>query len=220
MKNKSQNGFASIVLVVALVVVFGAAGYFVWQRQAMPVQETEMEIKTEQEVAEVVVEENDSETAGWKIYRNEEIGFEFKYPDFYKLDDNEIETQNRFSGLQISNKDFKFNVRINKEVSNYTWYGVNSSYKYYKDTKEFRDDFKNIVRPSPAFHDSYEVYVHKDGDAGAFTNDYLVPNFDENYWVIFNLSYDGNSIDIFGLHDEFNDFEKNFRRAVSSLKFL
>jgi len=64
----NQKGIASIIILVLAAIIGG--GILVWQNFETP--------KEEIEISEKLVE---NETANWEIYRNEEYGFEFKYPE-------------------------------------------------------------------------------------------------------------------------------------------
>ena len=63
-----NRAFSKILILVILVILIGG-GIFTWQYFGTP----EEEVKTPEEMTE-------DETANWKIYRNEEYGFEIKYP--------------------------------------------------------------------------------------------------------------------------------------------
>ncbi|MDP2704621.1 MAG: hypothetical protein Q8P01_05465 [bacterium] len=83
MKN---NGSAKIVVIIlALAVVLGV-GYGVWRRQAsVPVVPAEGEKAfSKNEIGGVAASD---ETAGWKLYRSEQNGFEFKYPADFRMDE-------------------------------------------------------------------------------------------------------------------------------------
>ena len=57
-----NNGFSKILVLIILIILIGG-GYFGWQYFGAPKEEVK------------------DETADWKTYRNEEYGFEFKYPE-------------------------------------------------------------------------------------------------------------------------------------------
>ncbi len=67
MKNKY------IIIILALIVVGAGAYYYLVKRQGVV-------LRTEKS-------RGDAETAGWKTYRNEEYGFEVKYPENYIASD-------------------------------------------------------------------------------------------------------------------------------------
>ncbi len=60
--SKKQSGFAPplVVLIIAALIVVGVAGYYFYKTSV-------------------------DETADWKVYRNEEYGFEMKYPKDWKI---------------------------------------------------------------------------------------------------------------------------------------
>ena len=68
----NNQAFSKIWIPIILIVVF-AGGIFVWQYFGTP-----------EEKAEEAGEITEDETADWQTYRNEEYGFEIKYPSKYK----------------------------------------------------------------------------------------------------------------------------------------
>lgn len=89
MQNQKGNIVLMIVGIVAILAIGGGVGYFVAKK---PVQKEEMkdrvkervqkqEQKTQQEVEK-------DETADWKIYRNDDYGFEMKYPKEFTQREN------------------------------------------------------------------------------------------------------------------------------------
>lgn len=85
-----QKGFAKLII-VAIVILVGVVGYF-----ALTEKKTEAPIDvvptpqltvatTSQQQATTIDEAVVDETTNWKTYRNEEYGFEVKYPEKLKL---------------------------------------------------------------------------------------------------------------------------------------
>jgi len=62
-----NRAFSKILILIVLAAIAGV-GFFAWQQLGAPRGGTI------------------DETANWKTYRDEEIGFEFNYPDDWKLD--------------------------------------------------------------------------------------------------------------------------------------
>ena len=72
-QDKTNWKYILIVLILAVIV---GGGILAWiKQQEVPPAEF-LEIKKPEKVVE-------DETANWKIYRNEEYGFEIKYPDIF-----------------------------------------------------------------------------------------------------------------------------------------
>jgi len=88
-----QKGFSSIVIVLIIVVLL-VGGIFAWQQHFWVPKE---EVKVPEEVIE-------DETADWKTYRNEEYGFEVKYPQDFRV------TNKEYSILSLETPDTKFEI--------------------------------------------------------------------------------------------------------------
>lgn len=76
----NQKGFSSILIVViALIIIIGAGGYFILKQQKEKTQPQQ----SPQQSAEISPTQNevvDDERLGWKTYRNNQFGYEFKLP--------------------------------------------------------------------------------------------------------------------------------------------
>lgn len=77
MKNKfSHSGFSAIIVTVIIVLVVVAGGILAWQKGWLPKIITSKFAPT----PIVAPTPTPNETANWKIYRNEEYGYEVRYP--------------------------------------------------------------------------------------------------------------------------------------------
>ena len=77
----TQKGFVNIVLIAVIVILVGVVGYFAFVTKSEPIaqQPTSSETKqtsTPQQPSSASI----NETASWKTYKNDEYGFEVKYP--------------------------------------------------------------------------------------------------------------------------------------------
>jgi len=72
--SKKRKGFSTI-LVVAIVLVVIAGGFLTWQYWPEPADNEQPETE------EPITDEEIDETANWQVYRNNEYGFEIKYPN-------------------------------------------------------------------------------------------------------------------------------------------
>ena len=106
-----KNGFSTILIVVIVLVVI-AIGVLAWQYWPEEVEQEPIVGQDQVEIDQSVVEDelisNEviDETANWQIYRNEEYGFEVKYPKNYLISENTKQTENRLSFISFTNEKY------------------------------------------------------------------------------------------------------------------
>ena len=80
---KNKQGFSTILIVViVLVVIAGCVLVWTFLQEPTPLSEPVVypDLEDGQEVDKPVIGDETDETADWQTYRNEESGFEIKYP--------------------------------------------------------------------------------------------------------------------------------------------
>lgn len=80
MKN-NEKGFINIFFILGMVVIVGIAGYLVIDKYQQSPENT----PTPSLGVSISPTPNLEKTSNWKIYKNEEYGFEFKYPPEFTL---------------------------------------------------------------------------------------------------------------------------------------
>lgn len=114
----NQKGFANIILVIAVVLSIGVAGYFSFVKKSEPTtqQPTLTPVTSQIKIPTSILTPKD-EIINWKTYRNEHYGFEIKYPkelkysispaeffiiQFYiDLDNSYDVKENKFTGSKL-----------------------------------------------------------------------------------------------------------------------
>jgi hypothetical protein len=80
----NQKGFANIILVVVIIILAGAVGYFALIKKSEPMaQQSPTPTSTQTKTPVSPTPAPKDKTANWKTYTNAQYGFEFKYPANY-----------------------------------------------------------------------------------------------------------------------------------------
>lgn len=126
-----QKGFGliGILLVIGIIAIFGIGVLkmnFPIRNLLVPTSEERSAIKEAEEAKKVIEQKNNTntntvadETKDWKTYRNEEYGFEFKYPKNWFISEEKLSNDNPGSYLHmrvsISNSSDLQGQKMNKE---------------------------------------------------------------------------------------------------------
>ncbi|MCK5123267.1 MAG: hypothetical protein KAQ87_03935 [Candidatus Pacebacteria bacterium] len=111
----------AVVLIVGIGAVYGLMGYLFSgiKENITPVIQVSENKSNLDKVEEPVVFEEEEDISDWKVYRNEEFGFELKYPDSIKVvtfpnSDYQID----FRGSNEMNYAIMVTARVNSKISN------------------------------------------------------------------------------------------------------
>ena len=89
--NTNQKGFANIILVVVIVILVGAVGYFAFVKKSEPIAQqptptpTQTTTPTKTPVSPTPTPTPKDETVNWKAYADNTIGLSFKYPSTWTI---------------------------------------------------------------------------------------------------------------------------------------
>jgi hypothetical protein len=75
--NMNQKGFANIALIVVIIILVGAVGYFAFVKKSEPVTQQPATTQTTTAPTTQASPAPQGETSNWKVYRNDKYGFEF-----------------------------------------------------------------------------------------------------------------------------------------------
>lgn len=91
----NQKGFANIILIVLVVVLAGALGYFIITKKSEPVSQQQTQNSQNQIPSQNLPSKTQApsptlpttvKSENWKTYQNNKYGFEFGYPENWNLD--------------------------------------------------------------------------------------------------------------------------------------
>ncbi|MDP3792162.1 MAG: PsbP-related protein [bacterium] len=82
----NQKGFANIILIVVIVVLVGAVGYFAFVKKSEPIAQQATPTPTQTKTPVSPTPTPTSETTNLKTYTDSKYSFEIKYPQNWKLD--------------------------------------------------------------------------------------------------------------------------------------
>lgn len=122
----NQKGFANIVLIVLVVILAGAVGYFVFLQKSQTVQ-----------IPSQTPSRQQNETTDWKTYQNAQYNLSIKYPNDWQLIDfqsvNGMGTLDAFGFIPSALKNSYCNIEQDASflVQNYKTYNPFSGYEEY-----------------------------------------------------------------------------------------
>ncbi|OGI67713.1 hypothetical protein A3A05_00980 [Candidatus Nomurabacteria bacterium RIFCSPLOWO2_01_FULL_41_12] len=106
MKNKEKD-FASVLIVIVVVIILGVTGYFTWLKKSNR--------NTPKSLPSAVLQ---VDISNWKTYTNTKYGFEFNYPDNFKVILDEDTSHEDFAVYTIKLYDSKTKAHIEVDLTN------------------------------------------------------------------------------------------------------
>ena len=196
--------FKNWFILIAIVLV-AVGGYFLWQQVQRPPP------KADQPRAEETQQQMQSELAGWKTYRNEEVGFEVKYP---RVERFEIKKQGADIYLLKTGAQWPVNPASLQGVCKVSVFGFEN-----KSRVSLDEWYKEIVRESGGSSDisqtktsinNFETLLVKGGEITLVDSAYISKP-DQSVVASLNM--------ICG--DDFRiEGEKVFNQILSTFKFI
>jgi len=116
---RSKHGFVNIVLIITMAMLVGAVGYIVvTKNRSAPVVPSQTSVDATQTANPTSTPDQSSpinKIANWKLYRNDEYGFEFRYPEDVRLDINREDSLRVFKNFDRT-KDTWNNSRTTENI--------------------------------------------------------------------------------------------------------
>ena len=146
----NQKGFVNVVLIIAVIVLIGAAGYFGLVRKSEPA--------AERSPAPF------GETTNWKAYRNEMYGLELKHPASWSvMDKGEIIMSDEKSGSRITIHDFGTNLNFGDNPKPGQEMGLNQFMEVARGNDAFQNVKKTLLNGYTAYEIDYKGRISEDG---------------------------------------------------------
>lgn len=191
-KKPLEYGLA-MAIVIIFVVAAGVALYWIGTE---PIEQPEPLINNSK---------SSDQSAGWKIYRNEEYGFEVKYPLFGQQQKIEVKNYNNYKSInflywsaEVNNfiDEFSFSIaENNQKLSLKDWFGKNVDINNIL-TNNNNYDFKTILNGEGAILSQQPIPVVYLNAGGPVAEAYLMPS-SLRYVIIFSWSQ-VNDFDLYG----------------------
>lgn len=95
----AMNKKITIISIVILLALLAGAGVWKWKNNPQNITEQQKQNEQNKNESDDLVTEKDPpvlekiDTSNWQTYRNEEYGFEFKYPNIYLSDCSKIQNE-------------------------------------------------------------------------------------------------------------------------------
>jgi len=185
----NQKGFANIALVIIIVILVGAAGYFTLIKKSSPITQetnTQSSIQTQQ-AAKSSTPTPKNETASWKTYTNSKYGIIFKYPpsltikeiDPVKSGETSAETGNLL-WVNVGNN-FTIEVLSKKPASPYDYIFEKYSKKQQVTFGASNKSLTTYLSFNMTKGECYGISTVR----GSCKNYFAVPVQGQKYWYIF-----------------------------------
>lgn len=88
-----------LLLLLALALLLGVSVFSIWKQSTIVTPPTPEPVVSPESTPEPTPSDQPIDTSDWKTYRNEEYGFEFKYPREYQVFDDYPENKTIFISL-------------------------------------------------------------------------------------------------------------------------
>ena len=203
----NQKGFANIILVVVIVILVGAVGYFAFVKKSEPVaqQPTPTPIQTKTSTPTPTTKD---ETSSWKTYTNSSVGFSFKYPADWKVSDDGKGDIN----LTDSNKTYMLEGGAMSPIV-IQYYVDNSGANINTYLSGGRAPLKSILKPGTIKIGGKTAYVLQGTTAPVYHDDRLV--FYNGYVVSF-----GSNGTVLANQDTNGSINKIFSQILGTVSFV